>query len=50
MSMEIELSEWHFKLGSSTLEEIRLPATSAQLKHFLQIFLLSMDNGMVLKV
>ena len=48
--METELSEWHFKLGSSTLEEIRLPATFAQLKHFLQIFLLSMDNGMVPKV
>jgi len=32
--MEIRLSEWHFKLENSILEEIKLPAIFALLKLF----------------
>lgn len=43
-------TECHFRPESSISEEIRLPATSAQLKPFSQTFPLSMGSGTVKKV
>jgi hypothetical protein len=42
-----KLSDWHFKLESSTLEETRQLVTFVQLKLSLQTWLLSICNGMV---
>jgi hypothetical protein len=48
--MEIRLIVWLYKLENSISEETRQLQTFALLKHFLLIFLLSMDNGTALKV